>query len=67
MRINKMWKTCRAGFLGLAVVLGISAGLGTTVCRAAEPEKKKVSRALEDEVSENRDFSDAALKGKYIF
>ena len=59
MRINKMWKTCRAGFLGLAVVLGISAGLGTTVCRAAEPEKKKVSRALEDEVSENRDFSDA--------
>lgn len=59
MRESKMWKTCRAGFLGLAVVLGISAGLGTTVCRAAEPEKKKVSRALEDEVSENRDFSDA--------
>lgn len=59
MRADKVWKTCRAGLLGLAVIVGISAGLGTTVCRAAEPERKKVSRALEDEVSENRDFSDA--------
>lgn len=59
MRADKVWKTCRAGLLGLAVIVGISAGLGTTVCRAAEPERKKASRALEDEVSENRDFSDA--------
>jgi len=59
MRGKKVWKTCRAGLMGLAVAFGILAGLGTAVCRAAEPEGKKAYRGLEDEASENRDFTDA--------